>query len=55
MTTGEVQALLGAAVDSSERKEGSLTVITRRYRRDAERVTAEFVEDVVIRYAITSE
>ncbi|HKU61483.1 MAG TPA: hypothetical protein VJQ44_09730 [Gemmatimonadales bacterium] len=55
MTTGEVQAVLGAAVDSSERKEGSLTVITRRYRRDAERVTAEFVEDVVIRYSITSE
>ena len=55
MTTGEMQALLGAAVDSSERKEGRLTVITRSYRSGASRVAAEFVEDVLIRYSITSE
>jgi hypothetical protein len=55
MTTGEMEALLGAAVDSTERKEGALTVITRRYRSGAGRIAAEFVEDVLIRYAITSE
>ena len=56
MTTGEMQALRGAAVDSSERKEEArLTVITRSYRSGASRVVAEFVEDVLIRYSITSE
>ncbi len=55
MTTGEMEALLGAAVDSSERKEGRLTVITRSYRSGAGRIAAEFVEDVLIRYSITSE
>jgi hypothetical protein len=55
MTGGEMQALLGAAVDSSERNEGRLTVITRSYRSGASRIAAEFVEDVLIRYSITSE
>ena len=55
MTTGEMEALLGAAVDSNERKEGRLTVTTRSYRSGAGRITAEFVEDVLIRYSITSE
>ena len=55
MTTGEMEALLGAAVDSSERKEGRLTVISRSYRSGAGRIAAEFVEDVLIRYSITSE
>ena len=32
MTTGEMEALLGAAVDSNERKEGRLAVTTRSYR-----------------------
>ena len=55
MTTGEMEALLGAAIDSTERKEGTLTVVTRRYRSGAGRIAAEFVEDVLIRYSITSE
>ncbi len=55
MTTGEMESLLGAAVDSNERKEGRLTVTTRSYRSGAGRITAEFVEDVLIRYSITSE
>ena len=55
MTTGEMESLLGAAVDSNERKEGRLTVTTRSYRSGAGRITAEFVEDVLIRYSLTSE
>ena len=55
MTTGEMEALLGAAVDSNERKEGRLSVTTRSYRSGAGQITAEFVEDVLIRYSITSE
>jgi hypothetical protein len=55
MSVQEVESLLGAPVDSSERKEGRLGVITRSYRGTAGRITGEFVEGVLIRYSITSE
>jgi len=55
MSAPEVEALLGAPVDSAERKEGRLTVMTRSYRAPSGRMTAEFVEGVLIRYSITSE
>jgi hypothetical protein len=55
MTTAEMEALLGTPVDSGARSEGRLTVVTRRYRSEAGRITAEFVEDVLISYSITSE
>jgi hypothetical protein len=55
MSVQEVEAVLGAPVDSAERKEGRLTVVTRSYRAPSGRMTAEFVEGVLIRYSITSE
>ena len=55
MSAQEVEAVLGAPVDSAERKEGRLTVVTRSYRAPSGRMTAEFVEGVLIRYSITSE
>jgi len=55
MSAQEVEGLLGAPVDSAERKEGKLTVVTRTYRAPSGRMTAEFVEGVLIRYSITSE
>jgi hypothetical protein len=55
MSAEEVEALLGAPVDSTERKEGRLSVVTRSYRAPAGRMTADFVEGVLIRYSITSE
>jgi hypothetical protein len=55
MTTAEMEALLGTPVDSGARNEGRLTVVTRRYRSEVGRVTAEFVEDVLISYSITSD
>jgi hypothetical protein len=55
MSAQEVEALLGAPGDSAERKEGQLTVTTRSYRAPSGRMTAEFVEGVLIRYSITSE
>jgi hypothetical protein len=55
MSAQEVEALLGAPVDSAERKEGRLTVVTRSYKAVSGRMTAEFVEGVLIRYSITSE
>jgi hypothetical protein len=55
MSVQEVEAVVGAPVDSAERKEGKLTVVTRSYRAPSGRMTAEFVEGVLIRYSITSE
>jgi hypothetical protein len=54
MTMGEVEALLGEPLQSSERAEGQLRVVTRTYKSDDGKVTAEFVEDVLFRYSITS-
>ena len=55
MTMSEVEGLLGAALDSSERPEGSLRVVTRTYRSGDGRVTAEFVEEVLFRYSVRSD
>lgn len=48
----EVERSLGAPVESSERREGALRVVSLVFVRANERVTAEFVEDVLIRYTI---
>jgi hypothetical protein len=55
MLLQDVDGLLGSAAKSSERKEGTLRVQTREYATPDGRVTAEFVEGVLIRYRITSE
>ncbi len=55
MTVGEVEEQLGEAVQSSERREGTLRVITRTYHVADGRVTAEFIEDVLVRYSVTSD
>lgn len=54
MTATEVEELLGEPVQSSERAEGKLRVVTRTYRPGDGQVTAEFVEDVLFRYSVTS-
>jgi hypothetical protein len=54
MTPREAEELLGAPVDTSERPEGKLRVVTRTYQFGDGEVTAEFVEDVLIRYSVTS-
>jgi hypothetical protein len=54
MTASEVEALLGAPVQSSERAEGTLRVVTQTYRSADGQVTAEFVEDVLFRYSVAS-
>jgi hypothetical protein len=54
MTAEEVAALLGAPVESSERPEGKLRVVTRTYRSGDGLITTEFVEDVLFRYSMTS-
>jgi hypothetical protein len=50
----EVDQLLGEPFRRTSRKEGRLVVTTRIYDTKAGRVVAEFVEDVLFRYAITS-
>jgi len=54
MTAKEVEELLGEPVQTSERPEGKLRVVTRTYRSGDGQVTAEFVEDVLFRYSVTS-
>jgi hypothetical protein len=55
MLQADVDHLLGAPQKSSERAEGKLKVTTRVYATGAGKVTAEFVEGVLIRYTITSD
>jgi hypothetical protein len=55
MLLQEVDALLGSPSASNERKEGSLKVAERAYATPNGRVTAWFVEGVLVRYTISSE
>jgi hypothetical protein len=55
MTAREVAELLGEPVQSSERPEGNLRIVTRSYRSGDGQVTAEFVEDVLFRFSVTSD
>lgn len=50
----EVDQLLGEPFRRTNRKEGTLLVTTRTYDTKGGRVVAEFVEDVLFRYTITS-
>jgi hypothetical protein len=54
LTAEEVDAILGRPESISQRNEGTLRVSTSTYRRNAQTVTAEFVEGVLIRYTIQS-
>ena len=55
MLLQEVDAFLGTPVTSTERKEGTLKVIQRKYSAPMGQVAAEFVEGVLIHYSVTSE
>ncbi len=54
MSATEAEAQLGAPLQTAERAEGTLRVVTRTYRSDAGEISADFVEDVLIRFSITS-
>lgn len=54
MQVDEVDRLLGEPRQTKQRMEGKLTVTTRIYDASIGRVTAEFVEGVLIRYTLTS-
>jgi hypothetical protein len=55
MTMAEVESALGRADSMSDRSEGTLKVTTAIFSRDDQRITAEFVEGVLIRYSISSK
>lgn len=54
MTLAEVEQSLGRPERTTDRMEGALKVVTAIYSRDDQRITAEFVEGVLIRYSIAS-
>jgi hypothetical protein len=51
----DVETLLGPAATAMEKKEGRLTVLERTYRKDGQKVTASFVNGVLIDFAITPQ
>ncbi len=51
----EVESLLGPASTAGEQKEGTLLVLKRTYKKDGMLVTARFVNDVMIDFAITPQ
>lgn len=55
MLLQEADAMLGAPARTTDRKEGTLNVRTREYVSPDGRVTADFVEGVLVRYTISSE
>jgi hypothetical protein len=54
MSRADAERMFGAPLSTSERREGTLRVVTLVFARADERITAEFVEDVLIKYTITS-
>ena len=55
MSVDDVDAIMGRPVSISQRAEGTLTVSTSTYRTKDRKVTAEFVEGVLIRYSVVSQ
>jgi hypothetical protein len=54
LSVEDVARMLGDPVRTEERKEGRLRVRTQTFERGGERVVAEFVEGVLIRYEVSS-
>jgi hypothetical protein len=54
LTRADAERLFGAPVTASERHEGGLTVATAVFDIGDQRVTAEFVDEVLVRYTIMS-
>ena len=55
MTRAEAEQAFGRAVESSQRRDGDLAVTTLVFDVGEQRVAADFVEDVLVRYTITSK
>jgi hypothetical protein len=55
MTRAEAVRTFGRPADVSERKDGGLAVTTLVFIAGDQRISAEFVEDVCVRYTISSK
>ena len=55
MMMQDVNAMVGGPVSTTQRKEGTLDVQTAQYSTADGRITADFVEGVLVRYTITSD
>lgn len=51
----EAERMFGRPVETTERREGAFRVVTLVFIRADQRISAEFVEDVLIRYTISSK
>src|SRR5262245_13550382 len=55
LTRAETERLFGRPAETSERRDGGLAVTTLVFLAGDQRISADFVEDVLVRYAITSK
>ena len=55
MTRGDVERMLGRPAETSQHASGDVTVTTLVFVAGDDRVTADFVEEVLVRFAITSK
>jgi len=55
MTRGDAERLFGAPVGSSQKTTGDLTVVTLVFETPTQRVSADFVEDLLVRYTVSSK
>lgn len=54
MSFADVERLLGKADKTSQRTEGSLTVVTATFARGDQIISADFVEGILVKYSISS-
>ncbi len=54
MMRAEVERAFGKPIDSSDRREGGIVITTLVFVSGDQRIAADFLEDVLVRYTITS-
>ena len=55
MTRADVEQLLGPPAQSTQKTSGDITVVTLVFTTATQRVSADFVEDLLVRYTISSK
>jgi hypothetical protein len=55
MLRADTERAFGRAVETSQRRDGGIVITTLIFDAGEQRITADFVEDVLVRYTITSK
>jgi len=55
MLRSEAERAFGRPVRSFDRRENSVVIVTLVFETGDEQITAEFVEDVLVRYSVASK